>query len=50
MSSGPHVHDWHYNDAERQINASTGVVHHETIRYCKTCKLVEIIQLKDKEK
>ena len=47
MSSVPHTHDWHYNDAEAMSSMSQGIpTRYVAIRYCKDCLKVEELRLK----
>lgn len=49
MAQGPHVHDWHYNDAEIGADIYRKEVYYTAIRFCKTCKFIEETELTDKE-
>jgi len=45
MSQGPHIHDWHYNNAETSLNVNGGHRRYYTMRYCKTCRFIEEVEL-----
>ena len=45
---GPHIHDWHYNEAETYILIGEGRKY-RTMRYCKECFFVEEIELNNEK-
>lgn len=49
MSTGPHIHDWHYGDAEVDVNPKNGDRKYTAIRYCKQCLFVEEVKLNNEQ-
>ncbi len=45
MAKGEHVHDWEYNEARRVL--WNNLFKWFVIRFCKTCKVVEDVELKE---